>query len=216
MAAFREVLFPPTISYGSSGGPKFKTDIFTSDSGYEQRNISWRNVRCEFDVSQGIRKNSDMDELLAFFMAMRGRAYGFRYKDWTDFRFRGDRIAIGDGETRDFQLCRVYRVTQAESGQTWEYKRKITKIVWNTIAGVAVDGVPLGSGWSVNHNNGSMNFSAAPAYGAPITIGAGEFHVPCRFDTDHIDITQEHWDASTWPNIPIIEIRDWTEALADL
>ncbi len=215
MAAFKEVLFPPTISYGSSGGPKFKTDVFTSDSGYEQRNIAWRNVRCEFDVSQGIRKNSQMDQLLAFFMAMRGRAYGFRYKDWTDFRFRGEVCAVGTGESASLQIEKTYSYTQVESGETVTYKRKITKIAWNTIAGVAINGVPH-VGWSVNHNTGIITLSGgAPAEGALITIGSGEFHVPCRFDTDHIDITQEHWDASTWPSIPIVEIRDWGEALAE-
>lgn len=215
MAAFKEVLFPPTISYGSSGGPKFKTDVFTSDSGYEQRNIAWRNVRCEFDVSQGIRKNSDMDTLLAFFMAMRGRAYGFRYKDWTDFMFRGEVCAVGNGEDATLQIEKTYSFAQAESGETVTYKRKITKIAWNSLAGIAINGTPV-VGWSVDHNTGKLTLpGGAPAEGAQITIGSGQFHVPCRFDTDHIDITQEHWDASTWPSIPIVEIRDFAEALSE-
>ena len=46
--AFHEVLFPPNISYGSQGGPKFKTTVFTADSGYEQRNIDWSMTRAEY------------------------------------------------------------------------------------------------------------------------------------------------------------------------
>ena len=43
--AFVEVQFPTDISYGSSGGPEYATDIVATNSGYEQRNINWAQAR---------------------------------------------------------------------------------------------------------------------------------------------------------------------------
>lgn len=150
---FHEVLFPETISYGSSGGPKFKTTIFTADSGYEQRNVDWRDVRCEYDVAHGIKSREQMDELFAFFMARRGRAYGFRFKDWSDFQIKQQVIGEGDGTTTEFQIVKTYRSAQVESGVAFSYSRDIGKIAWNTVSGVTVDGVVVpSSAYDVDHN----------------------------------------------------------------
>lgn len=222
MAAFHEILFPETISYGSSGGPKFKTTIFTADSGYEQRNIDWSNQRAEYDVSHGIKNQSDMDILTAFFYARRGRAYGFRFKDWNDYSITAQQIATGDGATTVFQIVKTYRSAQTESGETDIYTRKLTKIAWNTLAGVTVGGVVVtqsadpitGQKWTLDVNTGLITFQNAPANGAAIIIGTAQFHVPVRFDTDHLDVTQEFWNTASWPNIALIEVRDWGQALS--
>jgi uncharacterized protein (TIGR02217 family) len=141
MAAFHEILFPAEISYGSSGGPKFKTTIFEADSGYEQRNIDWSNQKAEYDVSHGIKDQAQMDALTAFFYARRGRAYGFRFKDWNDYSIAAQQIAVGDGATLVFQIVKTYRSAQTESGETDTYIRKLTKIAWGSVAGVTVGGV---------------------------------------------------------------------------
>lgn len=212
MADFHEVLFPVDISYGSSGGPKFKTTIFDSDSGFEQRNKDWSKVRSEFDVSHGIKDADQMDELRAFFYARQGRAHGFRYKDWGDFRLRQGVIGIGDGETTTFQIVKRYRSQQIESGEAYYYERPLTKIAWGTTAGVTVGGV-VTSAWTVDHNKGLITFDTAPEYGDEIKIGALEFHVPVRFDTDHLDVTEDFWNTESWSSIPLREVRDWEEVL---
>lgn len=222
MAAFHEVLFMPSISYGSSGGPKFKTTIFTADSGFEQRNIDWANQRAEYDASHGIKSQSDMDLLTAFFYARRGRAYGFRYKDWNDYRITNQTIGSGDGTTTTFQIVKTYISAQTESGETDSYTRTLTKINWGTIAGVTVGGVVVtqtpdpttGQAWSVDNNTGLITFVNAPALNAAIIIGAGEFHVPVRFDTDHLDVSQDFWETSSWPNIALVEVRDWGQVFS--
>jgi len=215
MAAFHEILFPVDISYNSSGGPRFKTTIFTADSGYEQRNIDWANQKAEYDVSHGIKNQEQMDALTAFFYARRARAYGFRYLDYNDFNITSQQIAVGDGATLSFQIIKTYVSTQAESGETYTYGRKLTKIAWNTIAGVTVNGVVKTSptDYTVNYNTGVITFVVAPPTGQSIVIGAGQFHVPVRFDTDHLDVVQEFWNTSSWNSIPLVEVRDWGEAL---
>lgn len=210
--AFHEVLFPPSVSYSSSGGPKFKTTIFAADSGYEQRNIDWQNVRAEYDVSHGIKNAADMDDLRAFFMARHGRAYGFRFKDWGDYKIRDQVIGIGDGVTAAYQIVKTYRSQQIESGEAYIYERVLTKINWSTIAGVTVDGVAT-SAWTVDHNTGLLTLDTPPTYGDTVRIGYGEFHVPVRFDTDHLDVIEEFWNTESWNSIPLLEVRDWTEVV---
>lgn len=213
---FHEVLFDPEISYGSSGGPKFKTTIFTADSGYEQRNIDWQAVRGEYDVGQSIKTRAQMDNLEAFFMNRRGRAFGFRFKDWTDFTISQQTIGTGTGAQHAFQLIKTYTSSQIESGETHTYDRKITKPNWNTVAGVTVDNVVKVSpgDYSVDYTTGIITFVVAPAAGKVVKVGAAEFHVPVRFDTDHLDVTQEFWETMTWPNIPLVEVRDWGEVFS--
>jgi uncharacterized protein (TIGR02217 family) len=209
--SFHEVLFPTDISYGSKGGPKFKTDIFTADSGFEKRNIDWSQIRAEYEVEHGIKSQAQMDRLTAFFYARRGRAYAFRFKDWNDFRLSAQTIGFGDGSTTEFQIVKSYTSAQLQSNQAWGYTRKITKPVWGTIAGVTVGGVVKTSpaDYTVDYTTGKITFVAAPAAGAEIIIGAGEFHIPVRFDTDHLDTTHEFWMTQSWPNIGLIEDRDW-------
>lgn len=209
MAAFHEVLFPPLISYGSSGGGRMRTSVFTAGSGYEIRKKIWTYPKAEYDVSKGIQDQADMDDVIAFFYARRGRAYGFRYKDWNDFKFTFQRIAFGDGVKTDFQIIKTYTSTQAESSTTITYDRRLTKIAWDTIAGVTIDDV-VNTDWEVDHNTGIISFDTAPAADAEIVIGVGEFHVPVRFDTDHLDMTHEFWNTLS-SQIPLVEVRDWTE-----
>jgi uncharacterized protein (TIGR02217 family) len=63
MSDFHEVLFPVDISYGSEGGPKWKTSVFQADSGFEARVSDWKSTRAEYDVSQGIKVQGQMDAL---------------------------------------------------------------------------------------------------------------------------------------------------------
>lgn len=213
--AFHDVLFPEEISYGSSGGPKFKTTIFTADSGYEQRNVDWTNIRSEYDVGQSIKDSDDMEALRAFFMARRGRAYGFRFKDWGDFQIKNQLIGVGDGVVKKFQIVKSY-VNLNPFATAFEYTRKITKPKWDSVAGVQVGAVvqTAPTNYEVDYSTGVVTFVVPPPMDAPVTIGHAEFHVPVRFDTDHMDVTQEFWNTESWPNIPIVEIRDWAEAIA--
>ena len=45
--------------------------------------------------------------MLDFFHARRGRAYGFRLKDFSDFTMAEQSIGTGDGSTATFQLIRT-------------------------------------------------------------------------------------------------------------
>src|SRR4051812_33839942 len=83
---FHEVQFPTGISYGAIGGPGFNTTILPLASGYEKRNQNWERARGEWDVAHGLRTQAELNLLKSFFYARRGRLFGFRFKDWIDYR----------------------------------------------------------------------------------------------------------------------------------
>jgi uncharacterized protein (TIGR02217 family) len=197
--SFHEIRFPEHISYGSSGGPKFKTTIFMSDGGYEQRNIDWSEAKAEYNVSHGIKTRAEMDELRAFFYARAGRAYGFRYKDWADYIAANQVIGIGNGTQTIFQMIKTY-VSGSNS-----FGRPLKKLVAGTLTGVTVNGSPATH--TVNNNTGLITLSSAPALDAVVAVNLVEFDVPVRFDTDHLDAEHDFWETQSWPNIPLVELR---------
>lgn len=216
MPVFKNILFPTAISYGSTGGPKFKTTIFGPDSGYENVSADWEDLRCEFDVSEALKTGQQMRELLAFFCAVaKGRAYGFRYKDWEDFSFAQQVIGFGDGSTTIFPVFKTYTFTDPGSGATRTYNRPLSKLAWNTLAGITVDGVTQieGADYWISYNSGKITFTGAPPAYAEIKIGYGEFHVPVRFDTDDFNAAHNYFDTLSMNSLQLVEVRDWVVAM---
>ena len=199
MTGFHEVRFPDNIAYGATGGPEFATTVVVTGAGHEQRNVDWAEARGRWDVASGLKNQAQLDELIAFFRARKGKAYGFRFKDWTDYKATGQLIGTGDGAIKTFQLVKRY-----PSGSVIEV-RTITKPVAGTVR-VYKDGVEQLSGWSVDVTTGVVTFSTAPAAGVAITADF-ELDVPVRFDTDHMAVTIESFQLHRWQQIPIVELR---------
>ncbi len=107
--AFHEIRFPSDIAFGSTGGPEFSTDIIITHSGYEQRNSNWASARARYNVAHGVKTQAQLDTLIAFFRARKGRAHGFRFKDWTDFVANSQTLGTGDGTTTGFQSRKIYQ-----------------------------------------------------------------------------------------------------------
>ena len=156
MSGFHEVRFPDNIAYGATGGPEFATTVVATGAGHEKRNVNWAEARGRWDVASGLKKQAQIDELIAFFRARRGKAYGFRFKDWTDYKATGQLLGTGDDAQTQFQLVKHY-----PSGSVIEV-RTITKPVAGTVK-VYLDGVEQLSGWSVDTTTGLVTFSTAPA-----------------------------------------------------
>ena len=206
--AFHEVRFPDNISRGARGGPERRTQIVEMASGDEERNGSWADSRRRYDASYGIRKADDLAAVTAFFEARRGRLYGFRWKDWADYKSglpsantaaNDQPIGSGTGAATSFQLVKLY----VSGAQSWT--RTITKPAAGTVA-LALNGVTQITGWTVNTGTGVLTFAAAPAPGIAITAGF-EFEVPVRFDTDTLDVTLDFERLGSITSIPLIEVR---------
>lgn len=199
MSGFHDVRFPDAIARGATGGPGYDTTILTTIAGFERRNANWSQARGRWDVGSGLKRREDFAALIAFFRARQGRAYGFRFKDWTDFRGEAQVLGTGDGATKTFQLVKRY----ASGGV--EVARRIQKPVAGTVA-VQRDGVAISSSWSVDAATGTVTFATGPAPGAVISASF-DFDVPVRFDTDQMDLSLDTYDRGSWPQIPIVEIR---------
>src|SRR4051812_15138384 len=126
MPFFHEVQFPPKIAYGATGGPEFNTSVITTFGGFEQRNINWQKARGKWDISTGIKTKADMEGVNGFFRARFGKAYGFRFKDWSDYQAIKQVIGVGNGSQTIFQLSKLYT-----SGDE-KYQREIKKPVIET------------------------------------------------------------------------------------
>lgn len=198
--SFHDVIFPTAISYGSRGGPMFNTTIKELASGHEQRNINWSEARAKYDASFGVKTEAQMRELVDFFYARNGRAYGFRYFDHLDHQITSQPIGTGDGSRTQFQLYKRYEPTTG-----YFFDRIIRKPIAGSL--VLTVGGTLNNNWSLNANTGVITFNNAPANGAAVTVVDCQFHVPVRFDIDHLDPTYDDFDNLSVSSIPLIEIR---------
>jgi uncharacterized protein (TIGR02217 family) len=196
MTSFHEVRFPDNIAYGAR---EFATTVVATGAGHEKRNVNWPQARGRWDVASGLKKQAQIDELIAFFRARRGKAYGFRFKDWTDYKASGQLLGTGDDARIQFQLVKHYPSSSVIEVRT------ITKLVAGTVK-VYLDGIEQLSGWSVDTTTGFVTFSVPPAAGIEV-IADFELDVPVRFDTDHVAVTIETYRLHAWQQIPIVELR---------
>lgn len=107
---FDNIYFPLMIESVTSS-PEFSTTIIPTGSGSEQRNGNWQDARVTFNAALGVRSLVDLQRLVSFFRARKGRLRGFIVKDLLDYQANGDVIAIGNGSTSRYQLQRVYSDT---------------------------------------------------------------------------------------------------------
>jgi len=206
--AFHEIRFPDNISRGARGGPERRTQVVELASGDEERNASWANSRRRYDVAYGIRRADDLAAVVAFFEARNVRLYGFRYKDWADYKSNlssqaitatDQQIGTGTGILNTFALAKRY----TSGAQTWI--RTIAKPVAGTVR-EALGTVEQMSGWTVDTTTGVVTFASAPGGGVIIRAGF-ELDVPVRFDTDMLDVTLDIERLGSIISIPLLEIR---------
>lgn len=207
---FHEERFPESLSFGAVGGPERRTDVVTLANGFEERNSPWAHSRRRYDAGLGLRSLDDVAALIAFFEARQGQLYGFRWKDWADFksalpsadpRPTDQAIAIADGAAATFQLAKNYR-SGAQS-----YLRPITKPVAGSVI-LAVDGVTQyeGAQFDLDVTTGLVTLHEAPNAGAEVTAGF-EFDVPVRFDSNQIRASVASFQAGDVPDVPVVELR---------
>ncbi|QCO54610.1 TIGR02217 family protein [Pseudorhodobacter turbinis] len=207
---FHEIRFPANLSFGSVGGPERRTEIVTLANGFEERNSLWAHSRRRYDAGVSLRSLDDVESLIAFYEARRGQLYGFRWKDWSDYKSclpskqptaMDQSIGLGDGTRRTFQLTKTY----VSGGQS--YSRPVVKPVLGTVL-VAISGDPKVETieFFVDVTTGVVSFPTPPDEGVRITAGF-EFDVPVRFDTDAVQTSVSSFKAGDMPSVPVVEVR---------
>lgn len=203
---FDEVRFPTDVSYGSSGGPIFKTQVFEGYSGTEKRNIDWASPMMQFDVAYGIKTDAQMSAVIEFFNAREGKLRGFRYKNWANYQISNGIIAVGNGLDSRLPLIRTYGFPATQT-----YKR-LYKIVQGSVTGVSIGAESLteGEDFVIDYNSGEIIFETTriPGEGIPVKAVNLEFDEPVRFDTDDLQITIEAFNNNSIGQLPLVGIRD--------
>lgn len=202
---FHEVRLPARLAFGSTGGVERRTEVVALGSGFERRSSPWAHGRRRYLIGAGLRSLDDMAALTAFFEARRGRLYGFRFRDFADYRScapggtisaMDQSLGPGDGGRTAFQLVKAYG----------DVLREIRKPVEGSVR-VAVAGEELPPGaFAVDPTTGLVELDGPPAPGAEVSAGFA-FDTPVRFDADRIELTLESFGAGRMVAMPLIELR---------
>ena len=193
MNDFVETQFPTDIAYGATGGPVFMTDVVVTHSGHEQRNSKWAQARAKYNVASGIKTEEQWQALIAFFRARRGKAVGFRFKDWSDYTAENQPlVSLGNNQ---------YQMVKRYASESVVYERDIIKPVDGSVK-LYEDSILQTSGWSIDTATGIITTSLS----GTLTVDC-EFDVPVRFDTDEMAISMDSFNAGSWGSIPLIEVR---------
>jgi uncharacterized protein (TIGR02217 family) len=228
MSGFREQRFPEGISYGSTGGPEWRTAVETRGNGAEKRVKEWPSPLWRFDARKGIVDETTYQELLAFFLAVaEGRAFGFRYKDPTDFSATGQQLDTSEASG-------VYYLRKTYTFSSYSFQRRIYKPVTGTVT-MTLNGNPVtvldaasvsvtGGQWDtemfddelwgggdagvvLDYTTGIITWLSSSIPGPGDTLLATfEFDVAVRFDVDHLEVTYEDFSVYN-AAVPILEIR---------
>lgn len=226
--AHDEIRLSIYVERGAIGGPGFKTNVVTSDSGDEQRNQEWTRIRAEYDISYGVLRMEDdglvqlaVEEIRDFYYMRRGAHRSFRFKDWSDYKIGNPDtptestatvIADGDDTTGPFQV-----VQRKSDGVAPDFDRLINQIVTGTLT-VYRDAVELfdpadytiTSLGVITLNSALLSTGGAGPGGVEQLKVNSEFDVACRFDeNDEVLRISTIWaQAGEIPQINIFEVKD--------
>ena len=199
---FYEINFPENISIKSKYYIEYNTNINKSKNGREQRISNTEEPLLYYNIVSGIKTKDDIDSIIKLFKLVKGRAIGFRFKDWLDYSVKNQTIGIGDGETKEFQLIKSY--TTALNDENITHIRKITKPVKSTVD-IFVNGVNYNNNLNIDYTSGKIVFNNPVAINEVITANF-EFDVPVRFDNDTLEISMRNVNSGELNNIKLVEI----------
>lgn len=202
--------FPDNIAFGATVGPTYLTVVTPVYSGRDGRIPAWSQSRVRFDVGRRAMNAADTSALDAFFRTVKGRAYGFRIKDWTDYV-----VTTAQGVLLPFlmppQATAVYQLAKFYVSGALSETRLIQKPVPGTVA-VYKNGTPIATGLTLDTTTGLVTISPTPL-DTDVLSWSGQFDVPVRFDADEMkkqimDRNGPNGDLLVnWDSIPIVEIR---------
>lgn len=198
---FIEIQFPVDISYGSSGGPEYFTEILSTTNGCEIRSSKLHNHKMKFNISTGIKNKEQIEGMMRFFRCCRGRNIGFRYKDWSDFTGKNEPVKIINSHT--LQLMKIYKLDVNTT-----YERVINKPVKNSIKIQINDNIIPDTQLEVDYTTGIIVLPNHKIDEENTRVLASfEFDVPVRFNTDYLPVTIENYNFYSLPPIELIEVK---------
>ncbi len=184
----------------------FNTQVQRSMSGQEQRNVNWDIALGKWELGERDVLQPQMDVITAFFRARKGKAVGFRFKDWADYSAGPAQGTLQSvhGLANAFQLFKVYTSTTGATDV-----RKITKPVEGAVKVYRAGSAAVLAG-TVDYTTGIVVLNSTPA---ERLFWVGEFDVPVRFDTDELRTRFVAYDPATHQKVfqvlslPVTELR---------
>ena len=208
--SFHNVRLDPNISYGTEGGPEFKTVVQPTASGHEYRIQRGAQARHRYRFDKSLMLPATWAALLEFYYARRGALHGFRFKDLRDFSTHvngigtptalDEVIGTGDGTEDTFQLFAEYDPSGLNP-----YIRTLSLPVAGSVL-VAVDGTPT-TAFSITNPGGLITLNTPPANGEIVTAGC-YFDVPVRFVNDQEQLALRAVSNHMNTSLECIEILD--------
>lgn len=192
---FVEVQLPLNFSRESTFGPEFATIVIDTDSGQTNRISQFIEGLQRFKIENPVKPITEMDELLHFFHARRGRLIGFRFQDYLANSVVNETFAVANGVLTEFQLLRTF--TSGSVGRVKTIFKPVDSII------VYVNGVESVTA-IVDYTIGTVTFPSPPA-DAAILSWTGSYDIPVRFDTDILTMQINGIDAMGWDTIELTE-----------
>ena len=193
---FYDIVFPESISMKSSYIIEYNTIINKSKNGNELRIPNYDYPLLSYNVINDIKTKKELEDIINFFKLVKGRAYGFKFKDWLDYKVINQNIAVADREQKDFQLIKTYNINNKL--QT----RKITK---PKQVSIFINNQNITTNISINYENGIITFNTPPEKDTIISASF-EFYVPVRFDNDKIEIVMKNEKVGEIKDLKIVEL----------
>lgn len=183
MAFLETPRFPERVALKLVGGPGYSTDVVAVRAGFESRNENWSQARHRLTLSHEPLTQTAHDALLDHFHAVGGRAYGFRVKNWFDYKLTTANAGLvglhGSSQVGTFGVGHgtpTYQICKRHTRGALSRVRPITKPVATPTVYRAAGAVAVGSGAgqvTINTATGIATFGAdATRTVSAVTVGA--------------------------------------------
>jgi uncharacterized protein (TIGR02217 family) len=196
--SFHDLRIPGFIEVFAQGVPEFSTSCATSASGREIRSSDRNGVIHKYKIKGARLSPQQFEEFNSFFKARGGKRFSFRFKDYADYIAAKTLIGKGDGQSKDFQLYKIYQ------DNLCPFVRKITKPVNEKV------NIYVGSSKalvSVNYTSGIVTFPNPPEQGVEI-VADFEFDVPVRFSLDNFGYQFKSDGSVELSDFELIEVNE--------
>ncbi len=225
MAHDDTIIFPNTLRYGGTTGPRSKTSVVHNAGGFRKTNRIWAQYLRRFNIVQGPKRPEVAALILAIWETVGGPAGSFLGTDPNDWNSTAgsmgslglgaitkddqpmqntvDGTFVGDGTTTVFQL-----IKQRSQGVVQVHNRIIDKPRATPVPLVAIDTVlqATPADYSINFVNGECTFVVALGVGEVPTWGAA-FYIPLAFVGEELDQQVINFDLSGFPALELVQVR---------
>lgn len=200
---FYEMKFPDSISYKFQVINEFKTVITTFKNGKEQRNSIWDKCKNRFIINNDLLTKQEIEFISNFFNLTKGSFYGFRFKNWLDYKCTNQLIGIYDGEHNIFQLKKNY-ILKDFNNTSYNLITDIKKPVKDSVK-IYINDIEL-SDYDINYSTGEITIDKDYLLENDLIIADFEFDYQVRFSCDSLKFEMTTTNLGRISNLELIEI----------